>query len=123
MDILGRKYWAGATWRTATLAGAMGTVSLALLFLTVPRLFYEYLMLPLVKDAYILPQWRYRIFDAVLVAWCIDGLVGAILLFRSNVLRPNLRPWARRTTYFYLARFVVLVAGVGLGIWLRSRGI
>jgi hypothetical protein len=101
----------------------MGTVSLALLFLTVPRLFFEYLVLPLAKDAYILPQWRYRIFDAVLVAWCIDGLVGAVLLFRSSDLRPNLRLWARRTTYFYLVGFLVLVAGVGLGIWLRSHGI
>jgi hypothetical protein len=90
MDFLGRKYWAGATCRTAALAAAMGTVSLALLFLTVPRLFFEYLVLPLVKDAYILPQWQYRIFDSVLVAWCINGLVGAVLLFRSNVLRPNL---------------------------------
>src|SRR5438128_1587986 len=89
------------TWRTAAIAGAIGTVSLSLLFLTIPQMFLEYVVFPLVKDAYILPEWRYRIFDAVLVAWCIDGLVAAVLLFRSTATRPSLRPWVRRTMFFY----------------------
>ncbi|MBZ5683334.1 MAG: hypothetical protein LAO24_24910 [Acidobacteriia bacterium] len=123
MDFLKQKNWADATRCTAALAGAIGTVSLALLLLTVPRLFFDYVVSPLVKDEYILPEWRYRIFDAVLVAWCIDGLIAAVLLVRSTAIRPSLRPWVRRTMFFYFVGFAVLIAGVLLGTWLRSHGI
>ena len=114
MDFL-RKHWADATWPTAAIAGIIGTVSLALLFLTVPRLFFAYVLSPMVKDAYILPEWRYRIFDAVLVAWCIDGLIAAALFFRRTAIRPRLRPWARRTMFLYLVGLAILVVGVVLG--------
>jgi hypothetical protein len=72
MDCL-RNRRADATWPTAAIAGIIGTASLALLFLTVPRRFFDNVLSPMVKDAYILPERRYRIFDTVLVAWCIDG--------------------------------------------------
>ena len=117
------KHWADATWPTAAIAGIIGTVSLALLFVTVPRLFFDYVLSPLVKDAYILPEWRYRIFDAVLIAWCIDGLIAAVLFFRSTAIRPRLRPWARRTMFLYFVGLAILIAGVVLGTWLRSHGI
>lgn len=122
MDFL-RKHWADATWPAAAIAGIIGTVSLALLFLTVPRLFFDYVLSPLVKDAYILPEWRYRIFDAVLVAWCIDGLIAAVLFFRSAAVRARLRPWARRTMFLYFVGLLILIAGAVLGTWLRSHGI
>ena len=118
-----RNHWADATWPTAVIAGTIGIVSLALLFLTVPRLFFDYLLSPLVKDAYILPEWRYRSFDAVLVGWCIDGLIAAVLFFRSTAMRPRLRLWARRTMFFYFVGLAILIAGVFLGTWLRSHGI
>jgi|SRR5450631_2993480 hypothetical protein len=122
MDFL-RKHWADATWSTAAIAGIIGTVSLALLLLTVPRLFFDYVVSPLVKDAYILLEWRYRIFDAVLVAWCIDGLIAAVLFVRSTAIRPHLKPWARRTMFLYSVGLAILIAGVVLGTWLRSHGI
>ena len=115
--------WSEATWPNAAIAGIIGTVSLALLFLTVPRLFFDYVVSPLVKDAYIFPEWRYRIFDAVLIAWCIDGLIAAVLFFRSTAIRPRLRPWARHTMFLYFVGLAILIAGVVLGTWLRSHGI
>jgi len=118
-----RKHWADATWPTAAIAGIIGTVSLALLVLTVPRLFFDYVLSPLVKDSYILPEWRYRIFDAVLIAWCIDVLIAAVLFFRSTAIRPRLRPWARRTMFLYFVGLAILIAGVVLGTWLRAHGI
>lgn len=118
-----QKQSAAWRWRTTALAGIIGTVSLGLLFVTVPRLFFDYVVSPLVKDAYIYPEWRYRIFDAVLVAWCIDGLIAGFLLFRSIAMQPSLRVWARRTTVFYFVGLAVLVAGAALGTWLRSHGI
>jgi O-antigen ligase len=90
-------------------------------FLTVPRLFFDYLLSLLVKDAYILPEWR--IFDAVLVGWCIDGLIAAVLFFCSTAIRPRLRLWARRTVFLYFVGLAILIAGVVLGTWLRSHGI
>jgi O-antigen ligase len=121
MDCL-RNRWADATWPTAAIAGIIGTVSLALLFLTVPRLFFDYVLSPMVKDAYILPEQRYRIFDTVLVAWCIDGLIAAALFFRRTAIRPRLRPWARRTMFLYLVGLAILIVGVVSGTWLRSHG-
>jgi hypothetical protein len=117
MEFLAQKNWAGAQWRSAALAGAIGIVSLALFLLSGPRLLVEYLLLPLFRDGYILPEWRLRIFDAVTVAWCIDGLIAAVLLFRSAT-RPSLRPWARRSMFFYFVGFAVLIADLSLGTWL-----
>jgi hypothetical protein len=118
-----RKDWADATWPTAAIAGIIGTVSLALLVSTIPRLFFDYVLSPLVKDAYILPEWRYRIFDAVLLAWCIDGLIASVLFFRRTAIRPRLRLWGRRTMFLYFVGLAILIAGVVLGTWLRSHGI
>lgn len=123
MNFLSQKHLTNATWPRAAIAAIIGTVSLALLFLTVPRLCFDYVVLPLVKDAYILPEWRYRVFDAVLVAWCIDGLIAALLFFRSTAIRPRLKPWADRTMLLYFVGLAVLTAGVALGTWLRSHGI
>lgn len=116
-------YRVASRWPKRAIAGAIGTVSLALLCLTVPRMFFDYVLFPLGKEAYILPQWRYRIFDAVLAAWCIDGLIAAILTLRSLGNGQSSGTWARRTMVLYVAGFVVLVAGVLLGTWLRSHGI
>jgi hypothetical protein len=121
MDSLSQKNLAGVTWRRSALAGTIGVVSLAALLLTVPRVSFEYVLLPLFKDRYILPERRFWIFDAVTVVWCIDGLIAAFLLFRSTAARPNLRRWARRAVLFYFLGLAVLIADVLLGTWLCSH--
>ena len=112
-------------WVTAALAALIGTASGWILFVTAVRLFFEYVYYPQAKaqDAYIYPEWRYRVFDTVLVAWCLDGLLTSVLLIRSLALRQGIGGWARRSTLLYFAGFGVLALGVGLGMWLRSQGI
>jgi hypothetical protein len=109
----------------ATLAALIGTASGWILFVTAVRLFFEYVYHPQAKaqDAYIYPEWRYRVFDTVLVAWCLDGLLASVLLFRSLALRENIEGWSRRTTVLFFAGFGVLVLGAVFGMWLRSHGI
>ena len=108
-------------WLKAAISGAIGTISLGLLVLTLPRVVFDYVLLPLFKDTYILPEWRYRIFDLVLIAWCADGLIAAVLFFRHTE-KQGLKRWASRTMLIYLLGFLVLAGGVVLGIWLRRHG-
>jgi hypothetical protein len=114
---------AGWRWGIAGLAGLIGTISLCLLVMTVPRMFADYVLFPLVKDAYIYPEWRYRIFDTVLFSWCVDGLIAGVLLSRNVTVGARVTGWARRTTELYFIGFAILLAGVMLGVWLRSHGI
>jgi len=114
--------WNTQRWPATALASVIGTLSVALLFLTVPRMFFDYVVFPLVKEAYILPQWRYRVFDAALLAWCIDGLIAASLLLRRQPAKPAITSWKRRTLSLYAGGFLVLVAGYVLGTWLRGHG-
>ena len=108
---------------TSGLAALIGAASAWILVVTCYRLFFEYVILPIWKDAYILPQWRYRLFDVVLVAWCVDGIAAAFLLFRSLVLREQPTVLARRTTVLFFIGFTVLVTGGFLGMWLRRQGV
>jgi hypothetical protein len=96
-------------------------LSLVLLVLSVPRMFFDYVVFPLVKEAYIFPQWRYRVFDVVLLAWCVDGLIVSVLLLRGDSANAAIKAWRRRTVSLYAGGFAVLVGGVVLGIWLRSH--
>lgn len=107
------------------LAVLIGTISGWILFVTADRLFFEYVYYPYAKaqDAYIYPEWRYRVFDLVLIAWCFDGLFAAALLVRSQALRQGLEGLARRTTVWFFAGLGVLAASVAIGTWLRSHGI
>ena len=108
---------------TSGLAALIGAASAWILVVTCYRLFFEYVILAIWKDAYILPQWRYRLFDVVLVAWCVDGIAAAFLLFRSLVLREQPTVLARRTTVLFFIGFTVLVTGGFLGMWLRRQGV
>jgi hypothetical protein len=108
---------------TASLAALIGAASAWMLIVTCYRLFFEYVILPIWGDAYIFPQWRYRFFDVVLVACCIDGIAATFLLFRGLVLREHFTLWARRTTVLFFVGFALLVTGGFLGMWLRSHGI
>lgn len=108
---------------TAGLAALIGAASAWIMTVTCYRLFFEYIISPIWGDAYIFPQWRYRLFDVVLLAWCVDGIVAAFLLFRSVILRVRLTLLARRTTVMFFIGFAVLVIGGFLGMWLRRHGI
>lgn len=112
-------------WGTAALITIIGTVSSWVLYETAVRLFLDYIYYPRVKaqDGYIYPQWRYGLFDIVLVSWCLDGLVASVLLLRSIALRESIKGWARRTTVCFFVGFGILVLGVAIGTWLRSHGI
>lgn len=110
-------------WITACLALLIGATSGWMSAVTGNRVLFEYIISPLVKDAYIYPEWRYRIFDVVLVAWCLDGLIAAVLLFRCLILRENVTSAAHRTTVLWFLGFGVLVIGGLFGVWLRSHGI
>jgi hypothetical protein len=114
--------WSTQSWPATALASVIGTVTVALLLLTVPRMLFDYVVFPLVKEAYILPEWRYRVFDAVLLAWCADGLIAAALLLRKGPTNPTVTSWQHRTLSLYAGGFFVLVGGVVLGTWLRSHG-
>ena len=94
-----------------------------MLTVTCYRLFFEYIISPIWGDAYIFPQWRYRLFDVVLLAWCVDGIIAAFLLFRSVILRVRPTLLARRTAVMFFIGFAVLVTGGFLGMWLRRHGI
>ncbi len=125
MGLLFRKEQLSSRWGAAALAALIGTISGWTLFVTAVRLYFEYVYYPHVKaqDGYIYPQWRYTLFDAVLVAWCLNGLLAAVLLLRKFALREAVRGWARRMTMLFFAGFGVLAVGVAFGIWLRSHGI
>ena len=102
----------------------IGTVFGRVLYVTVVRLFFDYMYdYPRVKaqDGYIYPQWRYGLFDIVLVSWCLDGLAASILLLRSIALRESVKGWTRRTTVCFFVGFGILVLGVAIGTWLRSH--
>jgi len=107
----------------AALVALIGPVSIWMFFTTTYRLVFEYIVLPLVKDAYIFPEWRYRIFDAVLIACCCDGLIASFLLIRTLGSEQNASPWTGRTTLLFFVGVAVLAAGVTFGVSLRNRGL
>jgi hypothetical protein len=109
----------------AFLGAIIGPVSAWLLLLNSTRIYYEYYLYPRMKgpDLYIYPQWRYTIFDLVLVAWCADGIVASVLLFRSVILGRNIEGWAGRSTVLFFLGLGLLVGGAVFGTWLRSMGV
>ena len=113
--------WSTQSWTRTAVASTVGMLSLALLVLSVPRMFFDYVVFPLVKEAYIFPQWRYRVFDVVLLAWCVDGLIVSVLFLRGDSANAAIKAWRRRTVSLYAGGFAVLVGDVVLGIWLRSH--
>ena len=96
-----------------------------MLFITSVRVYFEYYLYPRLKaqDAYIYPEWRYRLFDLVLAFWCVDGLTASALLFRSVVPHRGVKIWAYRTTVLFFILLAVLVLGVALGVYLRSTSL
>jgi len=112
-------------WATAALAALIGTASGWILFLTAVQLFFEYVYYPEAKaqDAYIYPEWRYRVFDTVLVVWCLDGLLASVLLSVGPPCERALESGRVARLYCSFAGLGVLVLGLGFGMWLRGHGI
>ena len=96
-----------------------------MLYGTAVRLYFEYVFYPQAKaqDGYSYPELRYAVFDAVTVAWCLDGLVASVLLLRSLALQEGIGGWACRTILLFVVGFGLLVLGVLFGTWLRGHGV
>jgi hypothetical protein len=109
-------------WVLISLALLIGLVSSFLLYLTLFRDYFDYWVLPRVKDAYIYPQLRYTLFDIVLILWCLDGSVACITCIQSAAASESISRWPRRTlvTYFFL--FVVLIVGGTVMLVARRHG-
>jgi hypothetical protein len=113
-------------WLRLSLALVIGPVSGFLLWATLRIIYYDYWLSPKLKAAdpglYIYPQLRYTVFYAVLLLWCLDGLVAAGLSLRSVSSSRSIARWAYRTIVLYFVLLVALLAGGSLMIYVRSRG-
>lgn len=111
-------------WTRASLAALIGILSGWVLLETSIRIYYEYYFFPLTKaqEGYLYPEWRYRIFDVFLITWCIDGVLAAVLLIRSVILRRSITVWTRRTTFLFFGLLAFLVLSTVFGVYLRSIG-
>jgi hypothetical protein len=111
-------------WAASTVSLFSFAVCSWVLFLTVTRIAFEYFIYPRWKaaDGYSYPQFRYTLFDSVLILWCFSGVLMATLLFWSVIIRKTPNTWTYRFAYAFAGLFVVLVGGVVLGMTLRSAG-
>lgn len=109
-------------WLLIPLALAIALVSSFLLYVTLFRDYFDYWVLPKMKDAYIYPQLRYTFFDVVLILWCLDGLLASILCVQCAAASRNILGWPRRTLATYFALFVVLLVVGCLMLIARHHG-
>ena len=110
-------------WLLIPLALAIGVISSFLLYVTLFRDYFDYFVLPKIKDAYIYPQLRYTFFDLVLILWCVDGLLACILCVQRAAVSRSISGWPRRTLATYLVLFVVLLVVGTLMLIARHRGL
>lgn len=106
------------------LAALVGSVSGFLLWITLQRDYWDYWLYPKLKapDFYYYPRLRYTLFDAVLLLWCLDGLIASGLLFRRAVFSRSIAAWTHRAMLLYFVLFVVLILGGSLMLFARSHG-
>ena len=113
-------------WLRVLLAVIIGPTSIPLLWAILEKDYEEYWVLPKLKAAdpglYIYPQFRYTLFDIVLLLWCLAGLIAAGLLLSYARSPQRIAGWAYRTLVVYFALFIVLILGGTLMLYLRSRG-
>ena len=100
----------------------IGLVSSLLLYVTLFRDYFDYWVLPRVKDAYIYPQLRYTLFDIVLIAWCLNGLVTCVTCIQSAAASRSVSGWPRRSLITYFVLFVILIIGGTLIMAARRHG-
>jgi hypothetical protein len=118
------EYLFGRRWLLITLGVAIGLASAFLLRLKLEGIYFEYWVFPRDKaaDGYIYPQLRYTLFDAVLLLWCIDGLIFSIMSVRSVVESRSISGWPLRTLLLYFAFLAFLTLDGILMLVARSHG-
>jgi hypothetical protein len=113
-------------WLLVPLAAAIGLVSGVLLWATLQRDYWDYWLNPKLKAAdpglYIYPQLRYTLFDIVLLAWCLDGLIACGLSLWSVISSRSIAGRTYRSILIYFLLFAVLILGGSLMLFVRSRG-
>lgn len=109
-------------WVLVSLAVIIGLASSFLLYVTFFNDYFEYWFLPRSADAYIYPQLRYTIFDAVLILWCGDGLIACIMCVQSAAASRSISGWPLRTLMIYFVLLAGLILGGILMMVARSHG-
>jgi hypothetical protein len=113
-------------WLLVPLAAAIGLVSGVLLWATLRANYWDYWLNPKLKAAdpglYIYPQLRYALFDVVLLAWCLDGLIASGLSLWSVFSSHSIAGRTYRAILLYFVLFVVLILGGSLMLFVRSLG-
>jgi hypothetical protein len=109
-------------WVLIPFALVIGLVSSFLLYVTLFRDYFDYWILPKVKDAYIYPQLRYTFFDATLILWCLDGLVACVLCVQVASGSRSISGWPLKILTTYFALFAVLLVGGTLMLFARRHG-
>jgi len=109
-------------WVLIPLAVVIGLVSSFLLYVTLFRDYFDYWILPKMKDAYIYPQLRYTFFDAALILWCLDGLVTCVLCVQAATASRSTSGWLFRMLTVYFVLFVILLVGGILMLAARRHG-
>ena len=112
-------------WLLVSIAISIGSVSGFLLWVPILNAYWNFWLAPKLKatDFYIYPQLRYTLFDTVLLLWCLSGLIASGLLLWSVVRSRHVTAWVYRAMALYFVLFLVLVLGVSLMIFARSRGL
>jgi len=98
----------------------VGLVSSFLLYVTLVRDYFDYWVLPRIKDAYIYPQLRYTLFDIVLILLCVDGLAACVTCIQSAATNRGISGWPRRTLLTFVVLLVVLIV-IGSAMLIARR--
>jgi hypothetical protein len=104
------------------LASVIGVASSFLLYVTLFRDYFDYWVLPKIKDSYIYPQLRYTFFDAILILWCLDGLVVCILCVQAATGSRSFSGWRLKALIAYFVLMAVLITGGILMLAARRQG-
>jgi hypothetical protein len=104
------------------LALVIGVASSFLLYVTLFREYFDYWILPRMKYAYIYPQLRYRFFDAILILWCLDGLIVCIFCVQAATGSRSFSGWRLKALIAYFVLMAVLIAGGTLMLAARRHG-
>ena len=111
-------------WLLVSIAIPVASLSGFLLWMVLLNAYWDFWLAPKLKatDLYIYPQVRYTLFDAVLLLWCLSGLIGSGLLLWSVVRSRSITRWAYRAMVLYFVLFLLLILGGSLMVFVRSRG-
>jgi hypothetical protein len=111
-------------WISGPSAILIGALSGWMLYATLKRDYWDYYLYPKLKalDGYSYPQHRYAIFDALVLVWCLDGIMACVLLLRTSIAHRAIDGSGCRTTLAFVVGFDLLLIGYAYGVCLRSMG-